>query len=184
MKTAPPTGSESRSCEGLAVVWTRKVECFFAGAHQKSVRKRDWILVKTFFFEDHLILAGKTVWILVKTFFLGGGGILTENTPQSDSRLMKIWVEFVYCCFKLPKLFQAPSLCEFLATRLSSEYTGRRGGGQICQKHSLSHKSVKNLKNRQRWEIKFDRLLKHDEYRFHKKNISSRIEGGGEVIQY
>ena len=43
LKTAlPPTGLGSRSCEGLAVIWTRIVEFFCSGAHPK--------LVKTFFF--------------------------------------------------------------------------------------------------------------------------------------
>ena len=42
MKTAPPKGFESQSCEELDVVWTRMVEFFGSGAHSKSV--------KTFFF--------------------------------------------------------------------------------------------------------------------------------------
>ena len=29
--------------------------------------------------------------------------MLTEKPPQSNSRLMKIWVKSVRCCFKLPK---------------------------------------------------------------------------------
>ena len=59
---------------------------------------------------------GKTVSILVKTFFFFGDYlILAKQPPQSDSRLMKIWVKFIYCCFQLPTL---PHLCEFLATRL------------------------------------------------------------------
>ena len=82
MKTASLTEMGSRSCEGLPVIWTRKVE-FFSGAHPKLVRRSDWILVKTFFFGDHLILA--------------------EKSLQIGSRLMKIWVKFVYCCFHLSK---------------------------------------------------------------------------------
>ena len=39
--------------------------------------------------------------------FLGGGGgdylNLTEKPPQSNSRLIKIWVKFAYCYCKLPK---------------------------------------------------------------------------------
>ena len=42
LKIAPPTGFGSRSCEGLAVIWTRIVEFFGSGAQPKSV--------KTFFF--------------------------------------------------------------------------------------------------------------------------------------
>ena len=71
MKTAPPKGCGSRSCKGLAVVWTRIVEFFGSGAHPKSV--------KTYFLEitwfrpekpfEYLISAGKTFWISVKTFF-------------------------------------------------------------------------------------------------------------------
>ena len=43
--------------------------------------------------------------------------ILTEKPLQSDSRLMKIWAKFVYCCFKFPKK-PPPLLCEILAARL------------------------------------------------------------------
>ena len=35
--------------------------------------------------------------------FFGDHLILTKKPPQSNSRLMKIWVKFVYWCFKLPK---------------------------------------------------------------------------------
>ena len=38
MKTAPPNGFGSRSCEELAVVWTRIVDFFGSGAHSKSVK--------------------------------------------------------------------------------------------------------------------------------------------------
>ena len=31
----------------------------------------------------------------------GSDLILTEKPPHSDSRLIKIWVKFVYCCFQL-----------------------------------------------------------------------------------
>ena len=55
--------------------------------------------LRPFFFRDHQKLAGKAVSILVKTFFFGDHLILTEKPPQFGSRLMKIWVKFVYCCF-------------------------------------------------------------------------------------
>ena len=55
MKTAPPKGFGSRSCEGFAVVWTRIEEFFGSGAQPRSV--------KTFFFRDHLFLARKTLGI-------------------------------------------------------------------------------------------------------------------------
>ena len=137
-ENSPQTGFRSRSCEGLAVIWTRIVEFFGSGAHPKSV--------KTFFL-DHLISAGKTLRISVKTFFIflrspdfgrkntlncgedfffcffGDRLIFTETPPQSNSRLMKIWVKFVYGLIKLPK--KSP-LCEILATRL---LTGITDGG-------------------------------------------------------
>ena len=85
MKTAPPTGLGSRSCKGLAVIWTRKVEFFVCGAHPKLGRKSDWILVKVFFFFwDLLTSAGKTVSILVQTF-LGG------RSPDLDRKTASIW---------------------------------------------------------------------------------------------
>ena len=49
-----------------------------------------------FIFGDRLFLAGKTVRILAKTFFLRYHLFLTEKSPQSNSRLIKIWVKFVY----------------------------------------------------------------------------------------
>ena len=66
-----------------------------------------------FFFGDHLNLDRK------RPFFFGDHLILTKIPPQSDSTLVKIWVRFVHCCFKLPKKPPSP-LCEILATRLSS----------------------------------------------------------------
>ena len=65
LKTDPPTGLGSTSCEGLAVIWTRKVDFLFFGAHLLKFGEDH-------FFEDHPISAGKTVSILVKTFFWGG----------------------------------------------------------------------------------------------------------------
>ena len=119
MKIAPPNGIGEQNCEGLAGIWTRKLD-FFSRLHLKLVRKTEWrsFFFFFFFFWDHLILAGKTVSILVKTFFILEITylILTEKPPQSDASLMKIWVKFVYCCFQLPK--KPPPLCEFLATRL------------------------------------------------------------------
>ena len=140
MKTSPPKRFGSRSCEGLAVVWTRIVEFFGSGAHPKSV--------KTYFLEitrfrpektfEFLILAIKTLWISVKTFFFcfcleitsirpeknpwisdfgrkkpfnfgedlfffGDHLILTEKPLESNLRLIKIWVKFVFGWIKLPK---------------------------------------------------------------------------------
>ena len=39
MKTAPPTGLGSRSCEGLALIWTKKVEFFFWSAPKVGQEK-------------------------------------------------------------------------------------------------------------------------------------------------
>ena len=75
IKIAPPTGFGSRSCEGIAVIWTRIVKVFGSGAQPKSV--------KPFFFGVHLIL--------------------TEKAPKSNSREKKIWVKFVYSCIKFSK---------------------------------------------------------------------------------
>ena len=40
--------------------------------------------------------------------FFGDHLILTQKPPQFGSRLMKIWVKFVYCCFHLSKKPAAP----------------------------------------------------------------------------
>ena len=41
MKTALPMGLASRNCEGVAVIWTRKVELCVFGPHLNLVRKSD-----------------------------------------------------------------------------------------------------------------------------------------------
>ena len=69
MKTAPLTGLGSRSCEGLPVIWTRKVEFFFLERTQSWSGEVTEFWLRPFFFRDHQNLAGKTVLILVKTFF-------------------------------------------------------------------------------------------------------------------
>ena len=86
------------------------------------------------FVGDHLNSAGKTLCISVKTFiffiFFGDHPILTAKQPQSNSRPMKIWVNFVYGCIKLPK--KPPPLYEILATRLWQStiyYNDIRKGG-------------------------------------------------------
>ena len=111
MKTAPPNGIGElklwRACcyEGLVVIWTRHVE-FFVFWSSPKVGQEKWLNFGkdlSFFFGDHLISAGKTVLVLWRRFFFGDHLVLTEKQPQSDSRQMKIWVKFVYCCFHLPK---------------------------------------------------------------------------------
>ena len=180
MKIALPKRFGSRSCEGLAVVWTRIVEFLGSGAHPKSVktyfleitwfRQKNplnfgedlfccwrspafgqkktlnfwfrpenpvWISVENFFFfffGDHLhlaeknpwvsdfgrkqtleflISAEKNLWISVKTFFFGDHLILTENPPESNLRLMKIWFKFIFVCIKLPKKPPHPPFAKF-----------------------------------------------------------------------
>ena len=113
IKIDPPSGFGRRSCEELAVIWIRIVDFFGSGAHPKSV--------KTFFLEiTVLIFTGKILWISVKTFFFGDHLILTEKPLQSNSRLMKIWVKFVYGCNKLPK--RHSPLCQILASRLDYRF--------------------------------------------------------------
>ena len=81
------------------------------------------------FFWDHLFSAGKTVWILVPFFWeitweitwfwqkiAQGRGKLP---PQSNSRLMKIWVKFVYWLFQASKNCVRPlPTCKILASLL------------------------------------------------------------------
>ena len=102
LKTAPPTGLGSRSCEGLPVIWTRKVKFFFSGAHPKFVRLI-LFLFKTFFFSKSPNFGWKNRFKLDKDLFFGDHLILTEKPLQFGSRLMKLWVKFVYCCFHLSK---------------------------------------------------------------------------------
>ena len=123
IKAAPPMGLGSRSCKGLAVIWTTKVE-FFSGAQRNLVRTSARSLVKTFFLflrspdlrrkncfnfgEDFFLrsrdYSRKNSFNFDKdVFFFGDHLILTEKPPQSDSGLMKIWVKFVYCCFRISK---------------------------------------------------------------------------------
>ena len=79
MKTAPLNGNGEQKLWRTTCYLDQKSGVFFWSA-SKLLRRSDWILVKTL---DHLIL--------------------TEKPPQFCSRLMKIWVKFVYCCFHLSK---------------------------------------------------------------------------------
>ena len=100
MKTALPMGLASRSCEGVAVIRTRKVQLCLFGPHLNLVRKSDWIAVKTFLGGDHPISAGKTVSILVKTFFL--------RLPDFDRKIASIWFKTDSSSFTLDSSFQTP----------------------------------------------------------------------------
>ena len=108
MKTAPPTGLGSRSCERLAVIWTRHVE-FFVFWSSPKVGQENWLnfgenLSFFFFLEITKSRPEKPFQFWWRPFFFGDHLILTQKPPQSDSRLMKIWVKFVYCCFHLQKI--------------------------------------------------------------------------------
>ena len=98
LEIVPPSGFGSGTCDGLGVIWTRIVEFFGFGAHPK--------LVKTlffFFFRRSPDFGRKNTTNFGEDFFFGDLLILTEKLPQSNSRLMKIWVKFVCSCNKLPK---------------------------------------------------------------------------------
>ena len=111
MKTAPPKGFGTRSCEALAVVWTRIVEICGSGAHAQSV-------MTFFFWKSHVFgqknplnfrfWPKKTFKFRRRPFFFRDYLRLTKKTPQSRLKLMKIWVKFVYGCIKLPKKLPPP----------------------------------------------------------------------------
>ena len=82
MKTVPQWNWRADAVQDLPLFGPEKW-IFFCWISPKVGQKTDWISVNPFFFGDRLIL--------------------TEKLPQSDSRLMKIWIKFVYCCFQLPK---------------------------------------------------------------------------------
>ena len=91
----PPNGFGSRSCKGLAVVWTRIVEFFGSGVRPKSV--------KTFFWRSPDFGRKNPLNFSEDLFFFGDHLNLTEKPPQSHLRLMQVWVKFVYGCIKLQK---------------------------------------------------------------------------------
>ena len=92
----------SRSCEGLLVIWTRKVEFFISGAHPKLVRS-DWILVETFFFlEITKIWLKKPFQFWWRPFFWRSPDF-DRKTASIWFKTDEIWVKFVYCCFHLSK---------------------------------------------------------------------------------
>ena len=101
-------------------------DLFFVGDHQHSAEKKPWIsdfgrknplnFGEDFFFclEITSNWPEKKPWIsdfgrkkplnfVEDLFFFGDHLILTEKPPESNLRLMKIWVKFVFGCIKLPK---------------------------------------------------------------------------------
>ena len=116
MKTVPPTGMGSRSCEELPVIWTRKVEFFFLERTQSWSGEVTEFWLRLFFMRSPKF-GWKNRFNFGEDLFFGDHLSLTKKPPQFGSRLMKIWVKFVYCCFHLSK--KTLPLCEILATRLA-----------------------------------------------------------------
>ena len=124
MKTAPPPKEfGSRSCEGLAVIWTRIVEFFGSGAHPKSMKTFFFLLDITCFWPEKpfefLISARKSLWISVKTFF---GGVWRPPNFYWKIASIQFKTNENFGQVRL-QLYQtskkAPLLCEILATRLA-----------------------------------------------------------------
>ena len=113
LKIAPaPSGFGSRSCERVAVIWTRIVKFLGPGAHPKLVKTFYFFIYYLFyFFGDHLISAIKTLRIcdfgrknlsnFGEDLFFSWRSL--RKPPQSHLKLIKIWVKFVYGCIKLLK---------------------------------------------------------------------------------
>ena len=57
----------------------------------------------SFFLEHTQSWSGEVTDFWLRPFFFGDHLILAEKSLQIGSRLMKIWVKFVYCCFHLSK---------------------------------------------------------------------------------
>ena len=124
MKTAPPKGFGSQSCEGLAVVWTKIVEISVSRAHAQSGRPFFSLFWRSPVFGQKKPLnfwfrSKKTFEFWRRSFFFGEYQNLTVKPTQSRLKLMKIWVKFVCGCTKLPK--KPPLPCKILATRLISK---------------------------------------------------------------
>ena len=121
MKTAPPKGFGSQSCEGLAVVWTRIVEIFVSGAHAQSGRPFFFLFFRRspVFGQNNPLnfwFRPKKTFEFRRRLFFWRTQNLTVKPTQSCLKLMKIWVKFVCGCTKLPK--KPPLSCKILATRL------------------------------------------------------------------
>ena len=112
MKTAPPTGLGSRSCEGLTVIWTRKVEFFFWST--LKVDQEKWLDFGEdlfLFFGDHLIfffleITGKTIGEDRKNFnedlfFLFGDHLISAG--KTLSILAKTFFSFSEITWFLPE---------------------------------------------------------------------------------
>ena len=100
----------NRSCEGLPVIWATKVEGFFLECTQSwSGEVTEFWLGPFFFFWRSPKFGWKNRFNFGEDLFFRDHLILTEKPPQFGSRLMKIWVKFVYCCFHLSKKPPPPS---------------------------------------------------------------------------
>ena len=89
------------------------------GHHLKLLRKTDWILLKTFFFEITWFWTEKPIKIWWRPFFfLRSPYFGRKNQPtQSDQSSIKIWARS-FDVFS--SLQNSPPQCKFLATRLSA----------------------------------------------------------------
>ena len=126
----PPKGFGSWSCEGHAVIWTRVVELFGSEAHPKSVKTFFFFLWRSLVFGRKNLLnfwfppekAFEFRWRPCFFFvFFWDHLIFTEKLPQSNSRLMKIWIKFVYGWIKLPKKPPPPFVKSWLRAWLRLE---------------------------------------------------------------
>ena len=106
MKIAPiPMGLASRSCEGLAVIWSRKVKFYFWTS--LKVGQENWVNLgeDLFFFWKHLISVGKTVSILVKIFLFYFSEIIWF-WQKNCLNLIQEWWKFGSSSFTVASSFQ------------------------------------------------------------------------------
>ena len=82
-KNIPSTRLAIRSCEGLSVIWTTKLEFLF------------WIVLKV----------GQKKWLNLGEDFVFGDHLNLDKkkTIQTNQRSIKIWVKIVWCFFQYPK---------------------------------------------------------------------------------
>ena len=84
MKTAPPTGLGSRSCEGLPVIWTRKVEFFFLERIQSWSGE-----VTEFWLRPFFLRSPKFGW--KNRFNFGEDLFFFWRSPDFDRKTASIW---------------------------------------------------------------------------------------------
>ena len=92
MKTASLTGMGSRSCEGLPVIWTRKVEFFFLERTQSWSGEVTEFWLRPFFFGDHLILAEASNWCKTDENLSQVRLLLFSPLKKAPSPFAKSWL--------------------------------------------------------------------------------------------